>query len=227
MAPWLTQLLPIVTELLKALACLAWPVGFILLIYLFKGDVRALIRGRKLKRTTILGQVIELEEEINQLEKATKALPETAPPSPSLDEPPGAPIPGVASPLPSTAPQDIARQVLAEAGSSPKAALMLLASEIETELRRLLESYGAPIGSKTTFRDSTRFLQEQGELPREFLNAMIKFRDVRNRIIHGYEADPDDVLRAIDLGLGILRAIRALRRRDRESESARPLSRAP
>lgn len=207
----MTQLLPLVTELAKALASLAWPLGFLLLIYLFKEDVRALIRGRKLKRTKILGQEIELEDEINQLDKAAKRLPETIPPPPPPEEPPAMPIPG-APPLPPTAPRDVTRQVLTEAGTSPKAALMLLASEMEAELRRLLESYGAPIGPRATYRDSIRFLQEQGELPQEFLDSMIRFRDVRNRIIHGYEAEPDDILRAIDVGLRILGAIRALKK---------------
>jgi uncharacterized protein with HEPN domain len=38
----------------------------------------------------------------------------------------------------------------------------------------------------------------------------IYIRDIRNRIIHGYEAEDDDVLRALDLGLRVLNAIRAL-----------------
>ena len=89
---------------------------------------------------------------------------------------------------------------------------MLLAAEIEAELRRLLQIAGAPVGSRTTFRDAVNYLRRQKGLSGDLLDSMLKFRDVRNRLIHGYEAKPDDVLRAIDSGLRILDAIRGISR---------------
>ena len=213
------------SELIKAFSSLLWPVVVLVLILAFKNDLRALLANRKLKRGKLFGQEFELEEELNRLDQATKQLAETPPPPPEEEGPPTPALPG-GGPPPQPEPPSVARQILAEAGSSPKAALMLLASEIEAELRRVLESRSADPGPRSTFRDSVRFLEQQEDFPQELLGLMLKFRDVRNRIIHGYEADPDDVLRAIDVGLRILSAIRRLRGvpPEREPVEERPTS---
>jgi hypothetical protein len=107
---------------------------------------------------------------------------------------------------------DVTRQVLAEAGSSPKAALMLLASQIEAELRGLVEETGGQLRPRSTFQDSVAYLRTL-EVPESLVKSMLQFRGVRNHIIHGHEADEDNVIRAIDSGLRILNAIKALRRK--------------
>jgi len=194
-------------EVLKALAALLWPVAFLYLIYTFKDDVRRLVAGRVLKKGKILGQEFELEAQLDQLEKKTEALPEAyaVMPGPAPTQGQGVP------PLTDIEREvfDVTRQVLIEAGTSPKAALMSLAAQMEAELRKILQNAGAPSGPKTTWRDSVNFLRRRG-VPAELLDSMIRFRDIRNRIIHGHEADDDDVLRALDLGLRILNAVRAL-----------------
>jgi hypothetical protein len=103
------------------------------------------------------------------------------------------------------------RQLLIDARLFPKATLMSLAAEMEADLRNLLEEAGAPVGPRTTFRDGVNFLRQR-EVPADLLDSLIRFRDIRNRIVHGHEADPDDVLRAIDLGMRLRNAIRSLPR---------------
>ncbi len=112
---------------------------------------------------------------------------------------------------------EVSRQILSEAGRSPKAALMALAAQLEAELRRLLREAEAPVVPETTWRDSAEFLRERG-FPDELLRSMIRFRDIRNKIVHGYSIDDDNMLRAIDLGLRILNAVRAHRDDSRKAK---------
>jgi hypothetical protein len=193
----------VLIELLKVLAALLWPAAFIYLIYTFKDDVRRLVAGRVLKKGKILGQEFELEVQLDQLEKKTAALPDVASAAPKD----GHELPRLTG-FDREA-YEVTRQVLMEAGTSPKAALMSLAAQLEAELREILRKAGAPHGPRSTWRDSVAFLRQRG-VPEELLDSMIRFRDVRNRIIHGHEADDDDVFRALDLGLRILNAVRAL-----------------
>ena len=88
-----------------------------------------------------------------------------------------------------------------EAGTSPKAALMSLAAQLEAELREILRKAGAPHRPRSTWWDSVAFLRQHG-VPEELLDSMIRFRDVRNSIIQGHEADDDDVLRALTWASG-------------------------
>jgi hypothetical protein len=193
------------TQVIAAAASLLWPVAIIFLVVVFRKDVRALVSGRKLKRGKLFGQEFELEEQLNKLEEQTKTF--TQIDAAPLPEP--SPLPETPAPSAQQQVLDVVRQVLTEAGTSPKAALMSLAAEMEAALRTMLGRAGVPVGSKTTFRDSLSFLQQQG-MPKDLVDAMIAFRNVRNRIVHGYAAQDDDVLRAIDIGLRILNQLRAL-----------------
>jgi len=94
---------------------------------------------------------------------------------------------------------------------------MALAAQLEAELRRLLREAEAPVVPETTWRDSAEFLRERG-FPDELLRSMIRFRDIRNKIVHGYSIDDVNMLRAIDRGLRILNAVRAHRDDSRKAK---------
>lgn len=47
-------------------------------------------------------------------------------------------------------------------------------------------------------------------MPRHLAESVRSFWDIRNRLVHGYAASQDDILRAIDSGLTILQAIKAI-----------------
>jgi hypothetical protein len=102
-------------------------------------------------------------------------------------------------------------RILATMSSSPKAALMLLSSDIEREVRRLLWSSGWIQGvGQATVRRSIEHLVQMGVLTPNLGNSVRDFLDIRNRLVHGKEATEDEVLRGIDIGLTILRAILAV-----------------
>ena len=62
-----------IAQLVGAVASLAWPIVLLVLICMFKSDLRGLLSGRKIKRGKfpLLGE-IELEKELDQLNQATQ-----------------------------------------------------------------------------------------------------------------------------------------------------------
>jgi len=109
--------------------------------------------------------------------------------------------------------EETIRNVLNEAASSPKAALLLLASEIERETRELLVAFNL-MGDRPymPLRDAIGTLEQDGVLPPHVRTSVERFWVVRNGLIHGRGVSDDAVLRAIDSGITILRALRAVPR---------------
>lgn len=125
--------------------------------------------------------------------------------------------PTIASPAGSTGPAGLDREeqpvgrVLEELARSPKAALLILGTEIERELRQLLWSSGWIQGvGKATITRSVGHLVNLGVVPANLGSSVSVFLDIRNKLLHGYGVTDDEVLRAIDTGITILRAVLAI-----------------
>lgn len=191
-----------IATLLEAIAALVaalfWPALAFTVLFLFKKEIRELL-GR-IRRGVLMGQEIELDE-LDQSAAAAELEVAALPRSEEFDE--------QAPHTPED--EDAIRRVLNEAGRSPKAALLLLRSEMEREANELLGAYGLLRGrSYVPLREAIQMLQQQGALPGHVPSSLNMFLDVVNRLVHGGEAKDDDVLRAIDSGITILRAIRAI-----------------
>jgi hypothetical protein len=185
-----------VSNLLRAIAAIAWPALGFLVIALFHREIRQL--AGRLKRGKILGQELELAELQALDAQATKARAQLATP---------------AEVTPSTIDRspDVREQVLAEAQRSPKIALLLLQAEIEKAARELLASLGT-LGSRRVFPlpEMIRKLRNDGYVPTALIQSAESFLGVRNKIVHGRSSTDDDILSAIDSGLTILEAIRSV-----------------
>jgi len=115
-------------------------------------------------------------------------------------------------PAPSGEDHDVVAQVLAEAARSPKIGLILLSSELERETNLILARKGWH-GDRRMWPLALgiRQIVEHGALPSDALSAAASFTNVRNTIIHGAATPSDDeVIRAIDAGLSIYAALRAV-----------------
>ena len=103
-------------------------------------------------------------------------------------------------------------KVLDVASRSPKAALMLIASEIEKQLRIFI----AITGHHSMMKDNTpaaiaSYLGTVGWLTSAMVETIQGFREVRNKIVHGTDdVSIDHMLRAIDSGMTILNALEAI-----------------
>lgn len=186
------------TELIKAIASLLWPVFAFVALFTFKPQISALL-GR-LKKGTFFGQEIEL---LDKLEKSAVAVDNEV-----------AALPVSNTPQEQSETNDDVKEILLEAARSPKAALILLASNLEREARQLLASVGHLKGRRyVPLSKSIEVLDKQfGGLPRHIPSSLNFFWEARNKLIHGGEASPEDILRAIDSGITILKALKSFSR---------------
>lgn len=192
-----------ISTLLEAIAALVaalfWPGVALTALFLFKREIRGLL-GR-IRRGVIMGQEIELDEldrSVAAAESEVAALPRSEP-----DEPESQTVED----------EDAIRQVLNEATRSPKAALLVLASEIERETRELVAAFGLSDNKRyVPVRQAVQMLQRSDAIPEHLLRSVDQFWNVRNRLVHGRDATVDDTLRAIDSGVTILRALQAVPR---------------
>lgn len=189
-----------VAALLEAIAAILWPAFAFVVLFTFKRQIGEFI-GR-LKKGKVLGQEIELSESLARLDKSAVEIATEA-----------ASLPAASLSLPSADIQanNTIKTVLEEAARSPKTSLMLLASEIEREARELLASVGR-LGSRRYIalaQALTEIGNQFGGLPGHILSTVKLFSEVRNRLIHGQSSNPEDILRAIDSGITILKALQA------------------
>lgn len=190
-------------ELISAVASLLWPLFAFTSLFVFKKQIGDLV-GR-IKRGKLLGQEIELSESLNKLEESAVAV---------ANEVAALPAPASVEVLAESPDDDQIKQILQEAVRSPRAALILLASDIEREARQLLASVGHLKGQRyVPLTQAIDVLSKQfGGLPGHIPSSLKFFWDARNRLVHGGEADSDEILRAIDSGVTILKALRAFPR---------------
>jgi len=109
---------------------------------------------------------------------------------------------------------EIIDEVLNEASRSPRVGLILLSAELERAVRRLLlaTGWGTPQSSRSLRLGIAR-LVDLGVLTQSAASALSLFSTVRNEIVHGVRvASDDEVLRALDAGIPLLRAVMAIPR---------------
>ncbi|MFN8593905.1 MAG: hypothetical protein U0031_20785 [Thermomicrobiales bacterium] len=204
-----------VAELLRAVQ---WPLVTLIIASFFRADIQRLLS--RVRRGSLFGAEVELEEALDMLAAGAGAAEQQMMALPDAQERGEQPAPGTEGNddqamerLESDLAQE--REILRTASISPRAALMLLSSEIEATLRRL----AAEATVEERMPRDTRFLTV-GEITRDLAAAAaISTRTeenienlwkVRALVVHEGHGDEEDVLRAIDSGLTILRTLQRL-----------------
>lgn len=190
--------------LLQALAALLWPTFAFTALFMFRKQIADLLA--RLKKGKLLGQEIELNESLEKLQQAAQgvqvevaALPQPTPPPKSEAE--------------QVQDQNIAQRIISEAAISPKAALISLAAELERLARDVLATTGHLRGRRIVpIQQAIAEVHQTYGLAAHVPSSLHHFWDVRNRLIHKGEGTDEDILRAIDSGLSILRALQAMPR---------------
>ena len=191
-----------IAELISAIASLLWPILTFTALYMFRQQLRDILS--RLKRGKLLGQEIELDKSLHELNESAQAA---ALDTPEISQ--AAVEPCSTSPDRSTT-SEIERKILDEASRSPKVALILLSSELEREVRQLLASTGRLEDSRIPLISAIQTFEKSGSIPRHVVESVKSFYQIRNRLVHGHSATDDDIVRAIDSGLTILRTIQAI-----------------
>lgn len=189
-----------IAEIIKAIASLLWPLlGFFALIAFKKEISQTILR---LKKGKIFGQEVELNEDLIRLQKKA---------SEASDEVASLPINTEEDTLIRQDGDDSITNIIKEAARSPKAALILLASEVEKEAKQTLASIGKLKGRRQL--PLIQILDELDShygLPKHVTSSLRLFWGTRNKIIHGGETEDGNILSAIDSGITILRTLKVL-----------------
>lgn len=194
-----------ISELLKAIATLLWPIFAFVVLFVFKNQLAEAI-GR-LKKGKLLGQEVELNDSLESLQRSASQLSEEVSAIPSSE---------VQNSDGNEAQEDDESNIKAiihEAARSPKAALILLATDIEKEAKQTLASIGKLKGRKNVnLRQAINELDSHYGLPKHISSSLRLFWETRNKIIHGGETDERNILSALDSGVSILKSLQALPR---------------
>jgi hypothetical protein len=175
---------------------------FLVVFVVYKPEVVGLLR--RLRKLTLPGGAGgEFDPaQLDHLNEVASAAARSTPPPTAADVPAGMRTDSATA----TAVED---EVLRDAATSPRAGLMLLAAQIERAVREILATSQDP---RNWEGRSLRQMIDRLEVSPAVRAAVDDFLSVRNRIVHGRSAGDDDVLRAIDSGLSILRTLDAIPR---------------
>ncbi len=190
--------------LFQAIAAILWPIFAFTALFVFRPQIADI--AKRLKKGKLLGQEIELEKSLDELNKAVESV------QSEVAALPNTPI-SEKSTQDQVVEQDIVRQIVSEAARSPKAALIILASELEKLAREVLATTGNLKGRRfVPIQKAIIELHQSYGLPSHVSSSLQHFWDVRNRLIHGGQGSDEDILRAIDSGISILKALQAMPR---------------
>jgi hypothetical protein len=186
---------------LQAVAALAWVCFAFTVLIVFRPEIAKAL-GR-LRSAQILGQKVELRDELIKLESSAAAsaniVRELAPVESRTI--------GIG---PDEKFEDTIRAILEQAASSPKVALMTLGAEIEKQSLQGLAIRGMLRDRSTVSTQHALSELRQYGFPQNLQGSLDLFNNVRNKIIHGAEATDNDALKAIDSGMTILRTLNAM-----------------
>jgi hypothetical protein len=201
-------------DLISAFASLTWALVPIAIVISFSQEIRVILS--RIRKGKFLGTEFELDELRAKAEVAEAKAEEAS----------GAMIQASAGfhgsgTLTTDVAQDAIEEVLREASRSPRLGLMLLSAKIERAAREWAAEAGlADFDKPRALTVIVRFLVAGGRLPEEAAEALYLFTRVRNRIVHGDDADNEEVARAIDSGTRLLRLL--LSRPRPQAETKRP-----
>jgi hypothetical protein len=191
-------------SLIQAIAALLWPLFAFTALFVFRSQIADI--ARRLKKGKLFGQEVELEESLDRLTRsAESATSEVAAllPAPATER----------STEQVEGEEVVVRRILSEAARSPKAALISLSSELERLAREVLATTGHLNGRRVVpVQQAITELHHTYGLPSHVPSSLEHFWDVRNRVVHRGEGTNEDILRAIDSGVSILRALQAMPR---------------
>ena len=206
----MTEWIELTGAIAALLEALQWPLLALVIGLLFRSEIQLLLR--RAKSWKVFGLEGEFSDLVEELAGSTAASEGS---TPTLQHP--------AQNGPTDEPQEEADEeretetIIRLAAISPRAALMQLAADIEEALidkaQRFMmanEQLDDISASRINMRDAARFLVSSGVLPLSVSENIARFREIRNRVVHGGEGSEEEILSAIDSGLSILRQIASI-----------------
>ena len=194
-------LFKLINELIIALSRLMWPIVTLVLIFVFRKDLTALLA--RVRKGKLFGQELELDPAIQEFQQSVREAQQEVP-------------------EPEAPPQKLQQQVeeldrdtkeiLDIAARDPEMGIVKLATKLEREVRLLAASLGQLDSRRhVSLLQMFSMLVEKGYVPRHTAESLRGFWELRNRIVHGRgEESAKDVRRVLDIGLVLLKTIRSI-----------------
>lgn len=191
-------------KIIQAIAALLWPIFAFTVLFLFKNQFTDLFK--RIRKGKLFGQELELEESLDKLDESTKSI--------QSDIEQGQLQTKIASnDYSDNNESDIIDKIIDDATRSPKVALINLSIALEKLARDILATSGHLNGRENIHvHQAISEIHKAYELPNHTLTSLKHFWEIRNRIIHARQGSDDDVLRAIDSGIIIFKALQAMPR---------------
>lgn len=201
-----------ISELLKAIASLLWPLFAFVTLFIFKTQIGEAIA--RLKKGKLLGQEVELSESLKNLNELAVELTEEVNSIPNISQ---ANLSDNQNENYDTCQElnclDKIQQILTESVKSPTAALIMLSAEVEREARKILACTGRLKDRKNIpISMAIKELDNTYGLPKHVSSSLNLFWNTRNQIVHGGVTDQRNILSAIDSGIAIMRALESIPR---------------
>jgi hypothetical protein len=190
-----------IAPILQSIASLAWAFFAFTALFLLKSEITRAVS--RLKKGEILGQKFELGDELAKLEYSAAATAKEVEELPPIES-------QVTSAEQESEFDTTIKLILQQATSAPKIALMTLGTELEKQTRQALATRGLLRGRTSVSISQALSELHQYGFPPNLSGSLKLFDDVRNKIIHGAQATDDNALSALDSGMTILRALKAL-----------------
>ncbi len=183
----------LINELIPSIASLLWPIFAFTLVIVFKKELGSILN--RLKKGKILGNEIVLNEEIDKFEKSVKETVQEIPQN-----------------ILNSVVDDEEIDILSSSKSDPKIGILILAREIEKELRELVGSLGLLEGKNHRNRhQSFLLLEKRGALPKHTMGSVKIFWNLRNEIVHGKHIENElNVIRILDIGMTLLNTLKSI-----------------
>jgi hypothetical protein len=203
--------IPVYTELIKAIAQLAWPLLAAGLLIAYRKEIRTLLRG--MKRGKFMG--FEIEEEAEraaiQVERAEEMqlVQSPQPPGPSADEVKS--LPGKKN-----SEQAYLNQILDLASRDRSVALIRIFNEVENEVRQIVATFGLlqyTQAQPRTFVGYVNLIAAKGYISRDLQESLLTFWKTRNLVVHSVsELPPSTYISVLDTGIRLLGMLRSIPR---------------
>ena len=186
--------------LIESIASLLWPIFVLTIVLIFKKEISHILL--RIKRGKILGQEIELKDEIKELDKVTKDAKEEIVEIEDKEE--------FDKKLDVLYSEE--EKILELISSNPESALIKLAILIEKQLRYILAGWGGSSSPRLlSVMNMVEYLSKQKVLPSNLIHLIRNFWKIRNRIVHGFEDISERELSSVlDSGITILRMLYAV-----------------
>lgn len=196
-----------IAGLIRAVAALLWPALGIYVVIKHEKQLRDLLA--RLRKGKLLGQEIELDSSLKELHsQATLAQEQSTPPEQPAEMPDGIDVGDEGRDEDEFT--TFENEILVSAKESPTVALMQLAAKVE----RLASDIWSDLddGSYPSRVHGRQLLERLSHvLPASTSAAVRTFWNVRNLIVHGRDADDEDVISAVDSGLLLWRSLNQFR----------------